>query len=104
MAVETRVGRIVVRVEADPALRKGQASLPHGYGQVFDTPEGQVTVGPRLNILTDCDDCDPIAKTPYHKNVAIRVEPATPHEVVGMERQARIIATMGSTAGKSASA
>lgn len=103
MAVETKVGRVVVRVESDPALRKGQASLPHGYGQVFDTTEGQVTVGPRLNILTDCDDCDPIAKTPYHKNVAIRVRPATPDEIVSMERQARVIATMGAPAGKSIS-
>ena len=96
MAVETKVGRIVVREESDPALRKGQASLPHGYGQILDTPEGQVTVGPRLNMLTDCDDCDPIAKTPYHKNVAIRVRPAAPDEVISMERQARIIAAMRS--------
>lgn len=87
MAVITRVGRIVVRVEADPNLRPGQASLPHGYGQIYDTPAGEVTVGPRLNLITDCDDCDPIARTPYHKNVAIRVEPATADEVRAMEEQ-----------------
>ncbi len=60
MAVETKVGRIVARVAVDPALRQGQASLPHGFGQVFDLPTGQATVGPRLNVLTDCDDCDPL--------------------------------------------
>jgi anaerobic selenocysteine-containing dehydrogenase len=87
MAVVTRIGRIVVRVEADPHLRAGQASLPHGYGQIYDTPAGPVTVGPRLNLITDCDDCDPIARTPYHKNVAIRVERATPDEVRAMEEQ-----------------
>jgi anaerobic selenocysteine-containing dehydrogenase len=87
MAVVTRIGRIVVRVEADANWRPGQASLPHGYGQIYDTPAGQVTVGPRLNLITDCDDCDPIARTPYHKNVAIRVELATADEVQAMEEQ-----------------
>jgi anaerobic selenocysteine-containing dehydrogenase len=87
MAVVTRIGRIVVRVEADANLRVGQASLPHGYGQIYDTAGGQVTVGPRLNLITDCDDCDPIARTPYHKNVAIRVERATAEEVRTMEEQ-----------------
>ena len=88
MAVETRVGRIVVKTEVDENLRPGQASLPHGYGQIYDTPSGQVTVGPRLNMITDCDDCDPIAKTPYHKNVAVRVTRPTPGEVEAMEAQA----------------
>ena len=88
MAVETRIGRIVVKTEVDEKLRPGQASLPHGYGQIYDTPGGQVTVGPRLNMITDCDDCDPIAKTPYHKNVAIRVRRPTPDEVEAMEVQA----------------
>lgn len=94
MAVETRVGRIVVRVETDEALRRGQASLPHGYGQVFDTPNGSATIGPRLNVLTDCDDCDPIAKTPYHKNVAIRIERASPLEVAAMEENLTRISAM----------
>ncbi|MGA0603850.1 molybdopterin-dependent oxidoreductase [Caulobacter sp. KR2-114] len=88
MVVETRIGRIVVKAEIDDKLRPGQASLPHGYGQIYDTPDGQVTVGPRLNILTDCNDCDPIAKTPYHKNVAIRVTRPTAREVEMMEGQA----------------
>ncbi len=87
MAVVTRIGRIVVRVETDQNLRLGQASLPHGYGQIYDTSAGRVTVGPRLNLITDCDDCDPIARTPYHKNVAIRVEPATVAEIRMMEEQ-----------------
>jgi anaerobic selenocysteine-containing dehydrogenase len=87
MAVVTRIGRVIVRVEADENLRLGQASLPHGYGQIYDTPAGQVTVGPRLNLLTDCDDCDPIARTPYHKNVAVRVERPTESEIRTMEEQ-----------------
>jgi anaerobic selenocysteine-containing dehydrogenase len=91
MAVVTRIGRIVVRVEADANLRAGQASLPHGHGQIYDTAAGQVTVGPRLNLITDCDDCDPIARTPYHKNVAIRVERATAEEVRAMQAQEALL-------------
>jgi anaerobic selenocysteine-containing dehydrogenase len=92
MVVETKVGRIVTRVGTDPTLRLGQASLPHGFGQVFDLPRGQVTVGPRLNVLTDCDDCDPLTKTPHHKNVAIRITPAGVEEIAAMERQLELIA------------
>jgi anaerobic selenocysteine-containing dehydrogenase len=91
MAVVTRVGRIVVRTEVDDNLRPGQASLPHGYGQIYDTPAGQVTVGPRLNLLTDCDDCDPIARTPYHKNVAVRVERPTLAEIRRMDEQESLV-------------
>ena len=87
MAVVTPAGRLVVRVEADSRLRLGQASLPHGYGQVYDTPQGKVTIGPRLNVITMTEDCDPIARTPHHKNVAIRVELATPEEVRFHEEQ-----------------
>jgi anaerobic selenocysteine-containing dehydrogenase len=87
MAVVTPVGRQVVRVESDPRLRLGQASLPHGYGQIYDTPQGKVTIGPRLNVLTMTEDCDPIARTPHHKNVAIRVELPTPEEVRFHEEQ-----------------
>ena len=78
---------MVVRVESDPRLRVGQASLPHGYGQFYDTPNGKVTIGPRLNVLTMTEDCDPIARTPHHKNVAIRVELPTAEEVAFHEEQ-----------------
>lgn len=87
MAVITRVGRIVVRVESDPRLRQGQASLPHGFGQIYDTPKGRVTIGPRLNMITMTEDCDPIARTPHHKNVAIRVELPTVDEIRFHEEQ-----------------
>jgi hypothetical protein len=40
-----------------------------------------------LNLITDCEDCDPIARTPYHKNVAVRVEPATSAEARMMDEQ-----------------
>ncbi len=87
MAVVTPAGRLVVRVDADPRLRLGQASLPHGYGQIYDTPNGKVTIGPRLNVITMTEDCDPIARTPHHKNVAIRVELPTADEIAFHEEQ-----------------
>jgi anaerobic selenocysteine-containing dehydrogenase len=76
IAVETRAGRIVVRVEADDSMRRGVVALPHGYGQTYPAgTEGQVVVGPRINLITAGDDCDPIAATPHHKNVQVRLVP-----------------------------
>jgi len=78
LAVETRAGRLVVRVEADDSLRRGVVALPHGYGQSYPQGEGRVVVGPRINFLTESDDCDPIAATPHHKNVRVRLLPLDP--------------------------
>jgi anaerobic selenocysteine-containing dehydrogenase len=84
MAVATRTGRIVCRVESDPSMRRGLVALPHGYGQSYpDGAGGRVIDGPRLNLITAHDDCDPIAATPYHKNVAVHLAP-----VVGPEAEA----------------
>ncbi len=86
MAVETRAGRIVVRIEADDSLRRGVVALPHGYGQTYPAgAEGQVVVGPRLNFLTASDDCDPIAATPHHKNVRVRLTPLDPESTAEAE-------------------
>jgi anaerobic selenocysteine-containing dehydrogenase len=84
MAVATRTGRIVCRVESDPSMRHGLVALPHGYGQSYpDGSGGRIVDGPRLNMITAHDDCDPIAATPYHKNVAVHLAP-----VVGVEAEA----------------
>ena len=84
MAVSTRTGRIVCRVESDPSMRRGLVALPHGYGQSYPDGEGgRIVDGPRLNLITAHDDCDPIAATPYHKNVAVHLAP-----VVGAEAEA----------------
>ena len=84
MEVSTRSGRIVCRVESDPSMQRGQVALPHGYGQSYpDGAGGRIIDGPRLKQITAHDDCDPIAATPYHKNVAVRLTP-----VVGAEAEA----------------
>jgi len=86
MAVETRTGRIVARVEADASMRRGLVALPHGYGQAYPDGRGERVVnGPRLNLITAHDDCDPIAATPYHKNVDVRLTPVGGREAQDAE-------------------
>ncbi len=72
---ESSRGGIEVMAAIDPAQRKGFLSLPHGYGIEYPDLESEemVQVGPRLNEITSSDWCDPIAKTPYHKYIPVRV-------------------------------
>ena len=80
-AVVTPTGRIVVRAEADESLRPLQLALPHGFGMSYpDGRGGRVTNGPRINVITDAADRDPIAGTPHHKDMPVRLEPATEAE------------------------
>ena len=41
IAVESVVGRLVVRCKVDDAMRNGQLALPHGYGQAYPTSDGE---------------------------------------------------------------
>lgn len=80
VAVQSARGRVVVRCKADDSMRPGQLALPHGYGQAYPAADGErLSNGPRVNALTDSGNCDPIAATPYHKHVPVRLErlPAT---------------------------
>jgi anaerobic selenocysteine-containing dehydrogenase len=99
LAVETRTGRLVVRVEAEASLRRGVVALPHGYGQAYPTEEGRVVVGPRLNFLTASNDCDPIAATPHHKNVRVRLVPLDPVRAAQAEADAARAHAVVSTTG-----
>ena len=81
VTIETRTGTLTTRAEADDSLRTGYATLPHGYGMSYPLQNGErVSVGPRINLLSASDDCDPIAATPYHKNVAARLRRASDDE------------------------
>ena len=64
-------GELQVTVELDDNLRRGTATLPHGYGQRF--ADGEPT-GPQLNRLTTGAHCDPLTRTPYHKYVPVFIE------------------------------
>ena len=73
-------------------MRRGQLALPHGFGQAYPAADGaRLTNGPRVNLLTTGDNRDPIAGTPYHKNVAVRLEKATEEEAALAERTSRRI-------------
>jgi anaerobic selenocysteine-containing dehydrogenase len=77
----------VVRAEIDDSLRRGQVALPHGFGMsVPDGHGGRVTHGPRINLITDVTDRDPIAGTPHHKDVSVRLEHVTAAEFANAER------------------
>lgn len=92
VAVVTSVGRIVVRAEADESLRPMQLALPHGYGMSYpDGHGGRVTNGPRINLLTDAADRDRIAGTPHHKDIPVRLEPATAEECAAAERDSALV-------------
>lgn len=77
-AVVSRHGRIIARAVVDESLHPGQVALPHGFGMHVPVGGGgrRVWYGPRINVLTDPADRDPIAGTPHHKDVRVRIEPA----------------------------
>jgi anaerobic selenocysteine-containing dehydrogenase len=92
IAVRSRAGRLVVRCKVDDSLRQGQLALPHGYGQSYPTRDGErLSNGPRVNALTDSRNCDPVAGTPYHKHVAVRLEKLTAAEAAASEDRSRRI-------------
>ncbi|MGB0388669.1 MAG: molybdopterin-dependent oxidoreductase [Ardenticatenaceae bacterium] len=74
---QSKSGEIEVKITFDNAQRRGFVSLPHGYGLEYPDLQSEEMVqhGPRLNLITSSDHCDPIAKTPYHKYVPVRLRP-----------------------------
>jgi anaerobic selenocysteine-containing dehydrogenase len=73
---ETRRGAAIVRVEVNDTLRPGMVTLPHGYGLEHPLEDGRrERTGAHINELTSADHCDPVAGTPYHKFVPVRITP-----------------------------
>jgi anaerobic selenocysteine-containing dehydrogenase len=90
LAVTSPVGRLICRVAVDDRLRLGVVTLPNGYGQnVPDGNGGRIVVGPQLNYLTSAQDCDPIAATPYHKNVAVHLSLPSDTEIMAAEQHSQ---------------
>jgi anaerobic selenocysteine-containing dehydrogenase len=100
VAVVTATGRIVVRAEVDDSMRRGQVALPHGFGMSYpDGQGGRVTNGPRINQITATEDRDPIAGTPHHKDVHVRLEVASLEEAAAAEEaSARVGELIGAAA------
>jgi anaerobic selenocysteine-containing dehydrogenase len=92
IAVQSAVGRVVARCKRDDSMRSGQLALPHGYGQDYPTADGErLNNGPRVNVLTESGNRDPIAGTPYHKHVPVRLERLAAAEAAAYEAASRRI-------------
>lgn len=90
--VESRRGEVVVRARSDSGMRRGFVMLPHGYGQAYPAADGVRRVcGPRINLLTDAESRDPIAGTPFHKFVPVRLRAADEAEAAGAELNSQAI-------------
>jgi formate dehydrogenase len=66
----TKRGAAVVAVEVSDTMQRGHVSLPNGLGLRY----GDGVVGVAPNELTTTADRDPFVGTPWHKNVAARLE------------------------------
>lgn len=77
----SKAGEVVIKTWLTDELPRKMLSMPHGYG--FSYPGHDVkTTGALVNNLTSLDDCDPLAKTPYHKNVRVNLEKIAIEELV----------------------
>ncbi|MEM6316924.1 MAG: molybdopterin-dependent oxidoreductase [Bacteroidota bacterium] len=58
-------------------VKRGVISMPHGRGIRYSDEQDFQEIGAMPNILTTASYCDPLAKTPYHKNVRVKLEKLT---------------------------
>ena len=73
--LSTKRGSVEVPVEVSAMMRAGHVSLPNGLGLDHTTEGGdRVQTGVAPNELTASEDRDWLAGTPWHKNVAARIE------------------------------
>jgi len=63
-------------------VKPGVISMPHGHGVKYSANQTYKEVGAMPNILTTAKYCDPLAKTPYHKNVRVKLEKVLDDELV----------------------
>jgi anaerobic selenocysteine-containing dehydrogenase len=72
----TKYGSAEVDVQFSDRMRQGTLSIPNGVGLEYPNESGEVVAtGVAPNELTGTAECDPYAKTPWHKYVHARVEP-----------------------------
>lgn len=78
--IETARGAIDATVAITDEMRRGMVSLPHGYGMLEQRSESlddAHRIGPAINLLSDLEHCDRLARTPFHKNIPARVTALT---------------------------
>ncbi len=82
----SKVGQVCVKTSITDEVPVGVLSLPHGYGLMYSN-HGISQTGSLINILTSTEECDPLAKTPFHKNVKVRLEKAKVTEELLEQRE-----------------
>jgi len=75
-------GSIKILTTITDEVQRGVLSMPHGHGIKYEENQSYKDVGAMPNILTDASYCDPLAKTPYHKNVRVKLEKVVEEELV----------------------
>ncbi|MEM6724503.1 MAG: molybdopterin-dependent oxidoreductase [Bacteroidota bacterium] len=70
-------GSVAAVVKLTDEVHRGVISLPNAYGLKYGDETDHKVIGAALNELTDALHCDPLAKTPYHKNVRVNIEKLT---------------------------
>ncbi len=71
--LESSTGSVKIISMISDEVPSGVLSMPHGHGLKYYDQDNHETVGAMANLLTSTDHCDPLAKTPYHKNVRVRM-------------------------------
>ena len=69
----SKSGEVIIKTWITDEMPPKMLSMPHGYGFSYSGHDIKTT-GALVNELTSMDDCDPLAKTPYHKNVRVNLE------------------------------
>ncbi len=67
------IGAIKIKTTITENIPQGMLSMPHGYGYTYPDQDEQ-SIGVLPNQLSSLTNCDPLAKTPYHKNVKVAIE------------------------------
>ena len=69
----SKAGEVQIKAWVTDEVPQNLLSMPHGYGFTYPNQD-EKTRGALVNVLTSSEDCDPLAKTPYHKNVRVQIE------------------------------
>ncbi len=72
--LSSSTGSIEILTKITEEVPRGVLSMPHGHGLTYEGSEDYQEIGAMVNMLTATDYCDPLAKTPYHKNVRVKIE------------------------------
>ncbi len=72
--LSSRSGSIKILTKVTDEVSLGVLSMPHGHGLKYKGKRDYKKMGAMANLLTSSEHCDPLAKTPYHKNVRVRTE------------------------------